>query len=37
MIHAITDPVELFWFDFSTGYWEHMDANINTVMSLFGG
>lgn len=34
---GITDPVELFWFDFAGGYWEHMEQNLQVVVTFLGG
>ena len=31
------DPVALFFYQFSQGYWEHMEQNIQTLQSWFGG
>ena len=31
------DPVELFFWGFEQGYWEHMNNNINTVIAWIGG
>lgn len=31
------DPVELFFWGFEQGYWNHMEQNINTLMTWMGG
>lgn len=30
-------PVELFFWQFEQGYWQHMGQNIETLVSWFGG
>ncbi len=31
------DPVELFFWQFEQGYWNHMEQNVSTVISWLGG